>query len=257
MTKTKKYARQASFALLCIFFLVYAIYHIGNAFREKTELFTVTEETLEYTSDLSGYIFRDERVLYGAGDACSYNYANGEKVAKNSVVAKSYYADGSKLAKSIKELAGRIEILEKSCSVLHIDLEQTDKEISRLRAEIAEKTASGNVAYVNSAQKELLILLHKRSLAEQNKNSYASEISILKAELTSLKASAASLGADVITPSSGYFYSYTDGLESVFSASAAESISFESFDAAVSAKPSKSSAAIRKVASIGKWYFVC
>ena len=47
-------------ALLCMFAFIYVIHHIGNAFKENTELFTVTAETLENTVDVSGYIFRDE-----------------------------------------------------------------------------------------------------------------------------------------------------------------------------------------------------
>ena len=257
MTHTKKYAKTTAFVLLCIFFLTYAIYHIGNAFREKISLFTVTKESLEYTEDLSGYIFRDETVLYGTGISCSYKYEDGEKIAKNSTVAKSYRTENANLRKSIEILESKIDILKKSATSLYIDLEQTDKKISELRTDIALKISSGNVSSVERLQNDLLVLLHQRSLAEQNKKNYDAEITALQAELAVLLSSESAISIDVISPSSGYFYSYTDGLESLFTGSAAQNISFESYDDIISATPSKSSAAVGNVASIGKWYFVC
>ena len=257
MTKTKKYAKTTAFVLLCIFFLTYAIYHIGNAFREKIELFTVTKESLEYTEDLSGYVFRDETILYGTGISCSYKYDNGEKIAKNSTVAKAYRAENAHLRESITTLEGKIDVLKKSSTSLHIDLEQTDKKIADLRTEIALKISSGNVSSVERLQNDLLVLLHQRSLAEQNKKNYETEIIALQSELAVLLSSESAISTDVVSPTSGYFYSYTDGLESVFTAAAAQNISFESYDRLISTAPSKSPAAIGKVASIGKWYFVC
>jgi hypothetical protein len=52
MEFTKKYIRSTAFMLLCIFFFIYAIHHIGNAFKDKTELFLVTKETSENTLDV-------------------------------------------------------------------------------------------------------------------------------------------------------------------------------------------------------------
>lgn len=257
MDKKNSYARTTAFALLCIFFFIYAIYHIGNAFREKTELFTVTRETLEYTEEFSGYIFRDETVLYSAGASCSYNYKNGEKVAKNSAVAKAYYETDSALGKTITELQSKIDVLEKSGSSLHIDLAEVDGAISSLRAQIAFHASSGNTAFIDEAQKELLILLQKRELAEQNRNNYDSELLLLKARMAELLAAAGGVSTNITAPKSGYFYSYTDGYENIFTASQAQNITFESFSSLLASSPAPTAAAAGKIADIGKWYFVC
>ncbi len=257
MEFTKKYIRSTAFMLLCIFFFIYAIHHIGNAFKDKTELFLVTMETSENTLDVTGYIFRDESVIYGAGASCSYNFESGEKVSANSAVAKSFFVESDDLRNSIASIKKRISVLEKSASVLHIDLEEVDMKISALRTRISILSASGNTAFLDEAQEELLVLLHKRKLAEQNKNNYNAELATLYAELASINASAATISRDIYSSSSGYFYNYTDGLEAYFTADAAKSITFESFDSIVSAAQSKSPTAIGKIAALGKWYFVC
>ena len=247
-------AKVIATALLCIFAFIYIIHHIGNAFKENTELFTVTNTTLENTVDLSGYIFREEKLLGGAKIYCSYNYSDGEKVKSGAKVA-SYIAD-AELRTRYESLRSRIEILEGSASLLHIDLAKVDAEISALRTEISVKTASGDLAFLEKAENELLVLLHKRALAEKNASDFSAELVTLRAEFSALDAAVAAMGG-VVSSEAGYFYSYTDGYESICTAEAAESISFELFDSVEALVPVKNEMSIGKIASVGKWYYVC
>ncbi|MBQ8449186.1 MAG: hypothetical protein IJX27_09705 [Clostridia bacterium] len=242
-------------ALLCMFAFIYVIHHIGNAFKENTELFTVTAETLENTVDVSGYIFRDEAVLAGSAVACSYNYSDGAKVASGAKVAA--YIASEDLRVKYEEIRSRIEILEASNSLLHIDLAEVDREIAGLRTEIAVKSTSGDLSFLAEAEKELLVLLHKRELAERNQKEFSEELAALKAEFSALQVSASSMGGGVVTPEAGYFYSYTDGYEGFCTAEAAKSISFEIFDGIEAMSPKRSDAAVGKVAAVGKWYYIC
>jgi len=241
-------------ALLCMFAFVYIIHHIGNAFEENTELFMVTNTTLENTVDLSGYIFRDETVLSGAGVYCCYNYRDGAKVPSGAKVA-SYIANEELRAK-YEALRGRIEILEESASLLHIDLAEVDKDIAELRTEIAVKSASGDLAFMEEAEKELLLLLHKRALAEKNESDFSAELAVLKAEFAAYQASVSAMGG-VVTSDSGYFYSYADGYEGLCTAESAKNISFELFDEIEAYNPQENSGSVGKIASVGKWYYVC
>lgn len=240
-------------ALLCVFAFIYVIHHIGNAFKENTELFTVTKETLANTVDLSGYIFRDETVLDGVSTYCSYNYRDGEKVPKNAKVA-SYIASDN-MRQRYEDLRARIDILESSASLLHIDLAEVDDAISKLRMEIAIKSTSGDLAFLEEAEKELLVLLHKRALAERNENDFSAELELLRAEFSALQASVSAMGG-VVTNESGYFYSYTDGYESYCTTEVAKNINFNIFDEIESLKTQKGTAA-GKIAAVGKWYYVC
>ncbi len=257
MKLATKYAKPTAFALLCMFFLIYALYHIAGAAREKTELFTVTQESATSTVALSGYIFRDETVLYGTGAACSYNYADGEKIGAGSTVALSYYTENAELQARLETVKSKISVLEASESRLHIDLDEVDKKITDLRTEIAVKIASGDTAFLDKAQNDLLVLLHRRELAEKNKKNYSAELASLRAELAALTSAASGISKAVTSADAGYFYSYTDGYESVFTAALAKNITLAVFDNLMASQPQKSSSAIGKVASNGKWYFVC
>ena len=257
MKLSKKYAKPLAIALLCMFFLIYALYHIAGAAKEKTELFTVTQESAENTVALSGYIFRDETVLYGAGTACSYNYADGDKIGVGSTVALSYYTENAELRTQLETVKSKIAVLEASESRLHIDLEDVDRQITVLRTDIAVKIAHGDTAFLDKAQKDLLVLLHKRELAEKNKSDFSTELAALRAELASLSSAASGISRAVTSENSGYFYSYTDGYEGTYTATLAKNMTISVFNNLMQAQPQKSASAIGKVASLGKWYFVC
>ena len=257
MQLSKKYAKPLAVALLCMFFLIYALYHIAGAAKEKTELFTVTQESAQNTVSLSGYVFRNETVLYGAGAACSYNYADGEKVGVGGTVALSYYVDNADLRVQLETVKSKISVLEASQSRLHIDLAEVDEQITALRTEISIKSAHGDTAFLNKAQNDLLVLLHKRELAEKNKSDFSTELAALRAELAALSAAASGISHAIISESSGYFYSYTDGYESSYTATLAENMTLSIFNNLMETAPQKSTSAIGKVSSASKWYFIC
>ena len=239
--------------LAIMFAFIYIIHHIGNAFKENTELFTVSPTTLENTVDLSGYIFRNEKVLAGAGDYCSYGYRDGEKVPAGSKVA--YYIGAGELREKYEALKSKIEILEDSASLLHIDLAEVDGKIAELRTEIAAKSASGDLSSIDEYERELLLLLHKRALAENNKSDFSAELTVLRAEMAELQASVAAMGG-VVAEEAGYFYSYTDGYEGFCTVDAAKNMSFEVFEEIESLSPDEGNFA-GKIAAVGNWYYVC
>ena len=95
-------------------------------------------------------------------------------------------------------------------------------------------------------------LLHKRALAENNKSDFSAELKALRAELAAFEVSVSTMGG-VETPDAGYFYSYTDGYESLCTTAAAKNISLEFFDELEAYSPQKSSNSVGKIASVGKW----
>lgn len=254
MDLPKKYLNKKviATALVITFAFIYIVNQIGNAFKENTELFTVTPTTLENTVDLSGYIFRDETVIAGSSEYCSYIYRDGEKVPKDAKVA--YYIAGAELREKYEALRSKIKVLEDSASLLHIDLAEVDGKIAALRTEIAAKSVSGEFSFIAEAEDELLLLLHKRALAEQNKSDFSAELTVLRAEMAALQASVSAMGG-ITAEESGYFYSYTDGYEGFCTTEAAKNMSFESFAELEALEPVRSGAG--KIAAVGKWYYVC
>lgn len=245
-------------ALLCLLFLVYLVYHIASSFSPKTQLFTVTRVTEPHTLNLTGYIFRDETVIYsGSNGICTYTRENGEKVAVNSVIANSYFIENSEIEQRLTELDYKIEVLENSVVSESEELTSIDSRIANIRAEIAQKTACGNMAFVQTAEKELLVLLHQRALIESNSSNYNSKLTELRAEQTLLLSSLSAVSSTITTAESGYFYSFTDGYENIFTAQAAKDLTIESFDLLTQSSPATTYSASGKIATSFKWYFVC
>jgi hypothetical protein len=150
-------------------------------------------------------------------------------------------------------LRSRIDVLESSASILHLDIAEIDAQINDLRTEIAVKVTSGDVAFLEKAEKELLVLLHKRLLAEENRSDFSAELLTLKAELAKLEVG---VKGGVVASEAGYFYSYTDGYESLCTLDAAKNMSFEAFNEIEAYEPEIDGDA-GKIAAVGKWYYVC
>ena len=254
--QNKSKTKTAAKALLCVFALVYVFYHIANAFRREADLFLVEPVTEYHTVDVSGCIFRDETVVYGIGTGvCAYAYDNGDKVAKDGVIASAYLSDSTELEQKINELNFRIDVLKDSTG--RKSLELLDEKIESYRNQIALYLAQGNAAFAQSAQKELLMLLHERELAEKNADDYGDYVALLETERALLLSNLSANEKQISAQASGYFYSYTDGYESAFTLEAAQSITIEDYKALLSQNSQKSSAAIGKIATTYKWYFVC
>ena len=256
MQESKKKIKTASIALLCALAVVYLGYHIANVFRDGAKLFLVEPVTEYNTLDVSGCIFRDETVIYAAsGGAFAYERENGEKVSKDSTVATTYFVNSEELEKKINDLNYKIDVLENSNGRKSLSL--LDKQIEECREKIAKGLAHGDASFVRSKEKELLVLLHERALVEKNSDDYRDELTLLKTErtmlLSSLSASSKEIKADV----SGYFYSYTDGYETILTNKAAEALTIESYKELINTNSQASSAAVGKLATSYKWYFAC
>ncbi len=256
MANTKKHIKITTLALLCALFLIYVIYHIANSFEEKTQLFLVSPAAEESTLDITGYIFRDETVVYSAASGfCAYSRENGEKVSKDSIVAFSYFVKNAELEQKLNDLNYKIEVLEQCDD--NDSLAALDERIDEIRREIALKSASGNTSFAGSAEKELLVLLHERALVEKNGGNFLTELTALRAERTLLLSALSTTEKAVTAEESGYFYSYVDGYEGLFTAQAAQNMTIEVFRTLASSSAIDISGAIGKIATTYKWYFAC
>jgi hypothetical protein len=140
---------------------------------------------------------------------------------------------------------------------LHIDLAEVDEQITALRTEIAIKSAHGDTAFLDKAQNDLLVLLHKRELAEKNRSDFSAELAALRAELAALSAAASGISHAIISESSGYFYSYTDGYESVLNVNQTDKLTADQIKEIISneriIRESRSSSEIGKLVKGYNW----
>ncbi len=176
---------------------------------------------------LTGIIFRDEQIVYGQnGGGVIRLYANGEKVPKNAVVARVYDTFRSE-DYVLSDLDRRISILTDSNKVSDNSVKNLDAKINRLYYTIRLRSEEGDFSTVAEKTDELLVLLNRREILVNARLNFNTEIAELKAKRESLISSGSGTAADVATPVSGYFYSYVDGYEKLFTSKAAQTLSYD------------------------------
>ncbi len=249
----KKFARVTAALVLTTIFLSFVIYHIVNSFSAGVELFTVTHGSAKESVELTGYIFRDETVIYGGSGIKAYNVASGEKVASGESIASVMPAGSAETERRLYEIDRETKLLEKSKLTVNESIDKLDEQISAIQTMMAQNRS--DASFIADKADELLILMNKKELALGEKTGFTLDIAMLQSEKASLLSS---LGASTNTeaPSSGFFYSFTDGYEALFTAEEAKSITAERFTELISMTPSASADTVGKVAAGFTWYLV-
>lgn len=244
-------------AVLCLIAVVYVGYHIFNNLRSDVTLFTVRPYTASDSATFTGYIFREETVLTSrTSGLCHYPYYNGEKVGADKVVANVYRFGGANVEDAITDYKKQIEILRRSESLGKLTTEEVEKRIDSLTFAIAEKNAAGDTAAANALSDELLVLMAKRDLLTSGKSNYETEIVLLENELARIVSALGTPSEYVTTPQSGYFYSETDGYETIFTSDRAKDITIEEFDTLIKESPIYATNAVGTLLTSAKWYYV-
>lgn len=251
----KKYKKILVISLLAIA-AIYVIYHIAYSLRPEAEFFSVRPYTAKDSQVFTGYIFREETVMTAyTGGMCHYHYYDGEKVPANHVVADVYRYGNESVAAQLRDIKDRIEILRRSMSLGRLTKAEVEQKIELVSYEITRKNAEGDTAAADALGDELLVLMAKKDLLTDHKSDYNAEIALLESRSAALAASLGTPAESVMTQRSGYFYSETDGYETIFTADAVKRLDLESFDALTSMSPIKQTGAVGKLLTSAKWHF--
>ncbi len=241
---------------LALLAVIYLGYHILNSLRTDSELFTVRPYTARDSAIFTGYLFREETVLYSRNSGMyRYLYYDGEKVGANKNVAEVYRSGSIATEEAIETYKKQIEILRRSESLGRLTLEEVQKKIDQLTFSIAEKNTAGETAAANALGDELLVLMAKEDLLISGRSNYELEIIRLESELNRIVSSLGYPTEIVSTPESGYFYAETDGFEQIFTSKAAESLTLRSFTSLLDAAPSTTTNAVGTLVTDSKWYY--
>ncbi|MBO5883241.1 MAG: hypothetical protein J6Q78_02410 [Clostridia bacterium] len=222
-------------AIAALVALCYIFYHVIGLFGDEMTTIITGMSTENTYLDSDGYIFRDETRLYSSNKGVAdYRVEDGTKISEGTTLAAVYENGGDMgTLKKIKFIDDEIRTLKKST------LEGYGvNDLPNIREDINEAYYALIDDLANRDTEELLV--HIDSLkAGLNSFDYASKgsdssvgesLEILekaKAEIISNSGSYINETSDV----GGYFYSYTDGYEDIFTIDAANSISGDSFDA--------------------------
>ena len=245
-------------SLLALAAIVYMGHHLVSMFKTGMQVEPVQSAEISNQLTLTGVIFRDEQVVYGGSSGGVVRmFSNGEKVSRNAVVARVYdtlRTEDTLLSKIEKELG----ILTESNKISDTGTKNVDAKISKLYYTIRLKSEEGDYASVAEKTEELLILLNRREIIVNARLNFNTEIADLKAKREQIISQTTGSYEDVKTPVSGYFSSYVDGYENVFTAQAAKTLDYEGLTQLLKARAgddsvTESGYAVGKTALSAEW----
>ena len=249
--------------LVIVFLLITVIsqlvIHYYNPLKtEPAELYTF-EDYIQST----GIYIRDERtVSYSGSGVINYIYSDGEKLAKNSVIAE-IYASQNDLAVQLRidELSEQISVLQDAEKLVGSDnsqLEAFSNQIYENHTKMVQYILDGDYISAADMKSDYLNLQSKRQIVNGTTTDYAAKITELQNEITALSAQISSRPTDLTLQDTGYFVSTTDGYESILTYDSIPDLTEDRINEIIKTPNIESSSTvIGKIVSDYKWRMVC
>lgn len=217
--------------VLALIGIGYIAFHMsgGNASDLDSELCMLCE--VDDKVEAKGVIFRSETVLAGAGgDVCGI-LRDGENAMAGQEVLWMFSEDSEGVGRQLKELEGRIRVLEDSLLAENVPsgLSTNSKELkeyyARFLSDLERADLSGMSLLLDALQTR--INRGKNSLATEN--AIKASIAALEEERNRLIAEHENDISVLKTDLQGLFYSYTDGFEGICDLTTAENMDCAAF----------------------------
>ena len=213
----------------------------------------------EYTDGVKAeavIIRNEETVTVEQSGTLHFNVADGEKIAKDGIIANIYDSEAASVAateiSSLEERIALIEELEIYNDITAIDLKVLNARIDTALNEFIVQGADGNFEGCDYSLETLLTLMTRKQVVMGEKTDFAALKASLNEQITSLKAQASKPKDSIKSELAGYFVSNVDGFEQVYKT---EDISLFTPEYLKNAKPAEvDSKAVGKIVHDYKWY---
>lgn len=206
----------------------------------------------------SGFVVREEELLYSQYGTTVLNCAEGTHVAANDTVATGYRSEDAKTRQTrIDELSGQIEQLQYAWSAVSSVYDQAalDADIAGDLAQLSRYLALRDMNSVSDLSPELKGLILRRTGSDSDSGSLQARISTLQAELETLEAQSAGDTSAILAGKAGTFSAAVDGYESVLSPERLMEMTVAEFE---SVQPDETDAnAIGRLVTSATWYYAC
>ena len=206
----------------------------------------------------SGFVVREEELLYSQYGTTVLNCAEGAHVAANDTVATGYRSEDAKTRQTrIDELSGQIEQLQYAWSAVSSVYDQAalDADIAGNLAQLSRYLALRDMNSVSDLSPELKGLILRRTGSDSDSGSLQARISTLQAELETLEAQSAGDTSAILAGKAGTFSAAVDGYESVLTPERLMEMTVAEFE---SVQPDETDAnAIGRLVTSATWYYAC
>lgn len=226
-----KYWRAVVATVLSLFVLCYVGYHVFNGNRNtfNTEIAVVTDYAQNIT--VNGWIVRSEQTLTNNSKGyLSYVVEEGEKMAKDGVVAKIYAAENSiTVSKELELVRAQIANLQSlNSEVLTGTRPATiNKKISDQMSAMMQSIVNGDLNAMTEEREKLLLYIHQKQIVTGELSDFSGRIQELRKQEKALLDQYRAPVGTLTTKVSGYFSSVADGYEQVLTTDGLKNMTVE------------------------------
>ncbi len=212
-------------ALVCCVYIGYQGF-VGAKSRVSTMQADIV--TVEHKISCEGIFIRDEQPIAGdASKTAEYLVSNGEKVAKGEKIAV-FFDDANSLNAYHEMRAVEEEIESLKYAYTHLsggaDGTKLDSLISISMLNITEMLENGNVSATSGEYADLLQLVLRRDGDRITNEEYQAQLSALENEKKTWQSQVGSSSSSALSPGSGYFVRYYDGMGETLTAESVDSL---------------------------------
>ena len=250
--------------LLVILFLLITVIsqlviHYYNPLKTEPAVLYSVEDYLQSTGV---YVRQERTVSYSGSGVISYIYSDGEKLARNSVIAQVYASQNDLAVQhEIDELGEQISVLEDAEKLVGSDnsqLEAFSNQLYENHTKMMQYILDGNYSSAAAMKSGYLNLQSKRQIVNGTTTDYSAKISELKSEIVSLSSHISSRPTDLSLQETGYFVSTTDGYENLLTYDAIDDLTEDRINEIIkNPNIETGSTVIGKIVSDYKWQMVC
>lgn len=233
-------------------------YHVISSLYAPLMTATVTPYEAGAGYYASGFVVREEELLYSQYGTTVLSCAEGAHVAANDTVATGYRSEDARLRQTrMDELSGQIEQLQYAWSAVSSVYDQAalDADIADALAQLSRYLALRDMNSVSDLSPELKGLILRRTGSGTDSGALQSRISALQAELDTLEAQSAGDTSAISAGRAGTFSAAVDGYEAVLTPERLMDMTVAEFEAV---QPDEADAhAIGRLITSTTWYYAC
>ncbi len=251
--------------ILAIGAIIYIGFHISGTMKEQISVMYARSETVSESVSGQAFIIRDEHPIDEMVTGhLSPVVSDGAKVIVGQRVADVYSAASVQTQAKINLIEDQIAFYQK-CIDNHLsvgDSSAVSKQLASDVLSLRRQSVNGDFKGAMSLKSSIALDIRRLGVLTGKVTDFTDRIASLTAERNSLRAEMGQVTGTIYAPSSGYYFSYTDGYESVFSSADIDSVTYsdiiQMIDEAAAKKdtdPEKRSAG--KIVGSFKWYVAC
>lgn len=244
--------------MLLVALIAYAVAAAFSSLKETTATVTAIAYEVGDGFQATGFVVRDEQVLYAPEGINVLLCGEGERVAKGQPLAATFADAGAQQTQlRIDELEQELERIDavlasapdvRSTATLDARLQET---LLRFTA----MTARGDLADADAGGLKTVVL--SRLLDESGRAELREQSRSMREELAALRASLAGAVTQATAARAGFFSGSADGYEGLLSRRSVQSMTVQDYDALLQERPEAPARAIGRLITSPEWYYLC